>query len=144
MSKIEQHNLSPESLFISDIKAIIEQGRRMAYASVPDLEIWRTCAPNLTCTRPLPILQTRLQNLRMKVIDELCMQKMHICSGDSATSGCSITPQVVEQTVSQIAQQDGERFTLFIFGRGQAIPPTLFCFGRGQAIAPTLMKEGRG
>ena len=34
MSKIEQHNLSPESLFISDIKAIIEQGRRMAYASV--------------------------------------------------------------------------------------------------------------
>ena len=42
-----------------------------------------------------------------------------------------IFPQVVEQTVSQIAQQDGER-------------PTLFIFGRGQAIAPTLMKEGRG
>ena len=28
------HNLSPESLFVSDIKTIIEQGRRTAYASV--------------------------------------------------------------------------------------------------------------
>ena len=92
MSKIEEYKLSPESLFISDIKAIIEQGRRMAYASVSDLEIWRTHVPNLTCTRPLPIVQTRLQNLRMKVIDELCMQKMHICSGISATSGFTITP----------------------------------------------------
>ena len=131
MSKIEQHNLSPEPLFISDIRTFIEQGRRMAYSSVIDLEIWHSCVPNLTCTRPLPILQTRLQNLRMSVIDEPCVQKMHICFGNSATSGCSITPQVVEQTVSQIAQQAGDRLTLFIFGRGQA-------------IAPTLMKEGRG
>ena len=66
-----------------------------------------------------------------KIEDEPCVQKMHICSGDSAISGCTITPQVVEQTVSQMAQQAGGRFTLFIFGRGQA-------------IAPTLMKEGRG
>ena len=64
--------------------------RRMAYASVIGLEIWHSCVPNLTDTRPLPILQTRLRNLRMKVIDEPCVQKMHICPGNSATGGCSM------------------------------------------------------
>ena len=39
MSKIEQHNLSPESLFISDIKTIIEKGRQLAYASVNAIAI---------------------------------------------------------------------------------------------------------
>ena len=39
MSKIEERNLSAESLFISDIETIIEQGRRMAYASVNAIAI---------------------------------------------------------------------------------------------------------
>ena len=39
MSSIEKHNTSSEPIFVSDIKTIIEQGRRQAYASVNEAMI---------------------------------------------------------------------------------------------------------